>query len=66
MRFVATASSVGSCQGIKISLRKYNLQGAFFSCAPCSFAYCSHCEIASMTWSPLLPREDTYGIKIFI
>ncbi|KDR10965.1 hypothetical protein L798_15043 [Zootermopsis nevadensis] len=59
MRLVATGSSVGSCHGAKISLRKNSLQGAFLSCAPCSFAYCSHCEIASITWSPPLPREDT-------
>ena len=38
---------------------KNSLQGAFLSCAPCSFAYCSHWEMASITWSPPDPREDT-------
>lgn len=61
MRLVATGSSVGSCHGAKISFLKKSLQGAFLSCAPCSFAYCSHWLMASITWSPPLPRDDTCG-----
>ncbi|TNN61987.1 hypothetical protein EYF80_027822 [Liparis tanakae] len=48
-RLVATWSSAGSCQGLKISFLKNSLQGAFLSWAPCSLAYCSHWETASMT-----------------
>ncbi len=62
-KFVATGSSVGSCQGEKISFLKNSLQGAFLSWAPCSLAYCSHCEMASMTWSPPLPRDETLILK---
>ncbi|TNN77771.1 hypothetical protein EYF80_012069 [Liparis tanakae] len=49
MRLVATWSSVGECQGVKISFLKNSLQGAFLSWAPCSLAYCSHCDTASIT-----------------
>lgn len=59
MRLVATWSSEGLCQGVKISFLKNSLQGAFLSWAPCSLAYCSHCDTASITWSFPLPREDT-------
>ena len=59
MRLVATWSSAGECHGVKISFLKNSLQGAFLSWAPCSFAYCSHCETASITWSFPLPKEET-------
>lgn len=64
MRLVATLSSEGLCQGVKTSLRKKSLHGALRSWAPCSLAYCSHWEMASMTWSLPLPREDTYGHRV--
>ena len=59
MRLVATGSSWGLCHGAKISLRKNSLHGATFSSVPCSLAYCSHCEMASITWSMPEPSEET-------
>lgn len=53
-------SSAGLCHGEKISFLKNSLQGALRSWAPCSLAYCSHCDTASITWSFPLPRDDTW------